>query len=135
MDRRGVTLIELLVAMVLMGLLAAIVTKTVTGKSAAAMAVLKSDLRNLASAEEAYYSIYMSYSSSVEDLDFQGSKNVRMNLRSDATGWSAQTDHEMNPDFRCALYIGRSVEPYSPAIDEGLVACSPTVGGGGCNAS
>lgn len=135
MDRRGVTLIELLVTMVLMGLLAAIVTKTVTGKSAAAMAVLKSDLRNLAAAEEAYYSLHLSYSSSVEELDFQNSKNVRMELRSDATGWSAQTDHELNPDFRCALYMGESVEPYSPAIAEGVIACSPRVGGSGCSGS
>jgi prepilin-type N-terminal cleavage/methylation domain-containing protein len=125
MDRRGVTLVELLVTMALMGLLAAIVTKAVTRKTAAAQAVLKSDLRNMAVAQEAYFSDHLAYAETIDNLGFQGSQNVNFRLRADATGWAARSSHELNPEYRCALYIGRSVEPYSPSVEEGKINCMP----------
>lgn len=125
MDRRGVTLVELLITMALMGLLAAIVTKALTGKTAAAQAVLKSDLRNMAVAQEAYFSEHLAYAETIDELGFQGSQNVNFLLRADATGWSARSSHEVNPEYRCALYIGKSVEPYSPAMEEGKINCMP----------
>jgi prepilin-type N-terminal cleavage/methylation domain-containing protein len=133
MDRRGVTLVELLITMALMGLLAAIVTKSVTRKSAAAQAVLKSDLRNMAAAQEAYFSDHFSYAPSLDELDFQGSKSVSFEMGGDATGWAARSNHELNPDYSCALYMGESVEPFSPATEEGKIRCTPNVGGGGCS--
>ncbi|MGD2217781.1 MAG: hypothetical protein PVJ64_13580 [Gemmatimonadales bacterium] len=93
--------------MALMGLLAAIVTKAITRKTVAAQAVLKSDLRNMATAEEAYFSDHLTYAETIAGLGFQGSQNV---------------DY---PDYRCALYVGRSVEPYSPALEEGKINCMP----------
>ncbi len=125
MDRRGVTLVELLITMALMGLLAAIVTKAVTGKTVVAQAVLKSDLRNMAAAQEAYFSDHLAYAETVGELGFQASQNVNFLLRAHATGWSARSSHELNPEYRCALYIGRSVEPYSPATEEGKINCMP----------
>ncbi|UCC71125.1 MAG: prepilin-type N-terminal cleavage/methylation domain-containing protein [Gemmatimonadota bacterium] len=121
MDRRGVTLIELLITMALMGLLAAIVTKAVTRKTAAAQAVLKSDLRNFAAAQEAYFSDHLAYAKAIGELEFQASKSVSFETRADATGWSARSSHELNPDYSCALYMGESVEPFSPAIEEGKI--------------
>jgi type IV pilus assembly protein PilA len=133
MDRRGVTLVELLITMALMGLLAAIVTKAVTRKTAAAQAVLKSDLRNMASAQEAYFADHMVYAETMDELDFHGSKSVSFELRADATGWAARSSHELDEDYRCALFIGTSVEPYSPAVEEGKINCTPATGGGGCS--
>lgn len=133
MDRRGVTLVELLITMALMGLLAAIVTKAVTRKTAAVQAVLKSDLRNLATAQEAYFSDHLAYAESIDELEFEASHEVNFSLRADATGWAARSSHELNPEYRCALYLGRGVEPYSPSLEEGKINCMPRAGGGGCS--
>jgi len=54
--RRGFTLIELLIVVVIIGVLAAIaIPKFQNTKGKANLAYLKSDLRNLATAEEAFY--------------------------------------------------------------------------------
>lgn len=132
MTEDGITLIELLVAMMLMALLAAIATKTLTSNAAAFQAAMKSDLRNLASAEEAYFSLHQAYASSLEDLDFQTSPRVRVTLRASTHGWSAKTEHEARADYACAIYCGSGVTPYAPATEEGVLACSPS-GGGGCS--
>ena len=54
-SRRGFTLIELLIVVVIIGILAAIgIPKFAATKEKAMMAQMKSDLRNLATAQEAY---------------------------------------------------------------------------------
>ncbi|PYO28543.1 MAG: pilin, partial [Gemmatimonadetes bacterium] len=56
MSRRGFTLIELLIVVVIIGLLAAIaIPKFSNTKEKAYVAAMKSDLRNLATAEEAFF--------------------------------------------------------------------------------
>src|SRR5256884_8349912 len=56
MSRRGFTLIELLIVVVIIGLLAAIaIPKFSNTKEKAYIAAMKSDLRNLATAEEAFF--------------------------------------------------------------------------------
>jgi prepilin-type N-terminal cleavage/methylation domain-containing protein len=133
MRERGYTLVELLVVMVLMGLLATLVTKAVTKKATAAQAVLKSDLRNLAVAEEAYFSDHRAYADVVDALEYAGSKGVTFELRGNATGWAARASHDLTPDYTCALYLGDSVEPFEPATEEGKLRCTPGIGGSGCS--
>ena len=54
-NRKGFTLIELLIVVVIIGILAAIaIPKFANTKQQAYLATLKSDLRNLVTAEEAY---------------------------------------------------------------------------------
>src|SRR5947207_4483053 len=56
MNRKGFTLIELLIVVVIIGILAAIaIPKFANTKEKAYLASMKSDLRNLVTAEEAYY--------------------------------------------------------------------------------
>ncbi|MBW8773010.1 MAG: prepilin-type N-terminal cleavage/methylation domain-containing protein [Gemmatimonadetes bacterium] len=62
MNRKGFTLIELLIVVVIIGILAAIaIPKFSNTKEKAILASMKSDLRNLASAQESYYADYTSY--------------------------------------------------------------------------
>jgi type II secretion system protein G len=56
-NRKGFTLIELLIVVVIIGILAAIaIPKFAATKDKAKLAALKSDLRNIETAEEAYFS-------------------------------------------------------------------------------
>src|SRR2546428_7912594 len=56
MNRRGFTLIELLIVVVIIGILAAIaIPKFANTKEKAYISSMKSDLRNMVTAEEAYF--------------------------------------------------------------------------------
>src|SRR5512143_1502564 len=56
MSKKGFTLIELLIVVVIIGILAAIaIPKFANSKEKAILASMKSDLRNLVTAQEAFY--------------------------------------------------------------------------------
>ena len=60
-NKKGFTLIELLIVVVIIGILAAIaIPKFANTKEKAYVAAMKSDLRNLITAQEAYFSDYNS---------------------------------------------------------------------------
>lgn len=61
-NRKGFTLIELLIVVVIIGILAAIaIPKFAATKDKAKLASVKTDLRNLMTAEEAYFSDFATY--------------------------------------------------------------------------
>jgi type IV pilus assembly protein PilA len=67
-NRKGFTLIELLIVVVIIGILAAIaIPKFATTKDKAKLASIKTDLRNLMTAQEAYFSDNSTYGA-VTDL-------------------------------------------------------------------
>ena len=62
--RKGFTLIELLIVVVIIGILAAIaIPKFANTKEKAYVAAMKSDLRNLMTAEEGYFADFQAYGS------------------------------------------------------------------------
>src|SRR2546421_7985723 len=66
MNRKGFTLIELLIVVVIIGILAAIaIPKFANTKGKAYLASMKSDLRNLVTAEEAFFADSVKYSTKV----------------------------------------------------------------------
>src|SRR5438270_2473561 len=66
MNRKGFTLIELLIVVVIIGILAAIaIPKFANTKGKAYIASMKSDLRNLVTAEEAFFADSVKYSTKV----------------------------------------------------------------------
>ena len=67
MNRKGFTLIELLIVVVIIGILAAIaIPKFAKTKEKAYIASMKSDLRNMVTAEEAYFADSVKYSTNVQ---------------------------------------------------------------------
>src|SRR5258706_14676021 len=66
MNRKGFTLIELLIVVVIIGILAAIaIPKFANTKEKAYLATMKSDLRNLITAEESYFGDNTAYTSAL----------------------------------------------------------------------
>jgi prepilin-type N-terminal cleavage/methylation domain-containing protein len=123
-DNRGFTLIELLIVVVIIGILAAIaIPKFQTTKGKANAAALKSDLRNLATAEESYMFDNNSYTSVVSALSFNQSPGVILTVTTaTASGWGAIATHPASYPLTCALYFG-NVAPVAPATVEGLIGC------------
>ena len=123
--RRGFTLIELLIVVVIIGILAAVaIPKFRNSKAKAFVASMKSDLRNLATAQEAYFYENATYAADTSQINFRPSSGVEVEITSaDAQGWGARTTHPQAYPLRCALYVGTDAHRASPAVQDGLVTC------------
>ena len=123
-NRKGFTLIELLIVVVIIGILAAIaIPKFQNSKGKANAAALKSDLRNLSTAEEAYLFEAGVYSTDQTLLKYTTSPGVTITIAAaTASGWSAKATHPASYPLTCAVFYG-NVSALAPATIEGLIAC------------
>jgi prepilin-type N-terminal cleavage/methylation domain-containing protein len=123
--RSGFTLIELLIVVVIIGILASIaIPKFANTKEKAYVASMKSDLRNLATAEESYYYDTSMYSTSLGQLRFQPTDGVTITIsEADAGGWGATATHSHVPSVTCAMYVGGAA-PVAPATVEAVITCN-----------
>jgi len=110
MKRRtsGFTIIELLIVMVVIAILVAVVIPLLKGtKERAFVASMRSDLRNLETAQESYFSDWQSYTSTLAALTFRGSPNVAVSIDSGtATGWGANAAHSATSET-CTIAVSR----------------------------
>jgi len=124
MNRKGFTLIELLIVVVIIGILAAIaIPKFANTKEKAYIASMKSDLRNLVTAEEAYFADSVKYTTTVGagGVTFNvttGNNNPTLALTAD--GWTG-TISNINTTKTCAIFIGSTA--IAPASKEGEPKC------------
>lgn len=125
MKAKGFTLIELLIVVVIIGILAAIaIPKFANTKQKAYVAQMKSDLKNLATAEEAFFYDSAFYTTSQPALNnYRTSTGVTINiLEATPQGWSARAIHGQT-SRQCVLYSGAAT-PVAPATFEGKITCT-----------
>lgn len=129
LNRKGFTLIELLIVVVIIGILAAIaIPKFANTKEKATVASMKSDLRNMATAQEGYYADFNLYTTSLVDLNnFQASgQNVLTVNGATLAGWDATaTNASLTGAIQqCHIAVGANVGANGTTTD-GVVICTP----------
>jgi prepilin-type N-terminal cleavage/methylation domain-containing protein len=121
--RRGFTLIELLIVVVIIGILAAIaIPKFATTKEKAYVASMKSDLRNLVTAQESYFADQVSYTTTQANLNYNPSTgNTVVIGTATGTGWNA-TSTNTGTSKTCGIYVGSASAPVA-GQNEGEPKC------------
>jgi type II secretory pathway pseudopilin PulG len=120
-------LIELLIVVVIIGILAATaLPKFAATKEQAYVSRMRSDLRNIATAETAYEADNGAfYNGPVPGgaLLYNPSEGVTITLSNVTnTGWAATATHA-STTRTCAIYVGTG-GPIGPATIDGLLACT-----------
>jgi type IV pilus assembly protein PilA len=140
-NRKGFTLIELLIVVVIIGILAAIaIPKFANTKEKAVLAGMKSDLRNLVTAEEGFFSDNQTYSTTLGAAQVNTAAggacggtvvfvptagNVIVPASCTSAGWNATVT---NPTLKgaiktCGIYVGSGAPPNAAVVNEGAPAC------------
>jgi prepilin-type N-terminal cleavage/methylation domain-containing protein len=146
MSRKGFTLIELLIVVVIIGILAAIaIPKFANTKEKAVVASMKSDLRNLVTAQEAFFSDNNDYGAGTYKGDgtvynqlnglagagrlafTPSANNTVVLVYIDAAGWSATATNPAvisTASDVCGVYTGVAANSPNAAVKaEGAPAC------------
>jgi prepilin-type N-terminal cleavage/methylation domain-containing protein len=113
-NAKGFTLIELLIVVVIIGILAAIaIPKFANTKEKAYVAAMKSDLRNLVTAQESYFADNVTYTTSLTNLNFTSSTGVTVTPgTATGTGWNATAKHN-GTSKTCGIFVGNATAPVS----------------------
>jgi len=125
---QGFTLIELLIVVVIIGVLAAIaIPKFANTKEKAIVAAMKSDLRNFAGVQEAFWQANQTYyAGPIPDpsVPFTPTQGVVVTIiNSSAAGWSAKAEGLPVTKQICYIFYG-TTPPVPPATADAAVACN-----------
>ncbi len=122
-NAKGFTLIELLIVVAIIGILAAIaIPKFANTKEKAYLVAMKSDLRNIVTAQETYFADNTTYTTSTTALNLIISPGVALSVgTATAGGWSATASHNATTRT-CGIYVGTASPPVA-GQNEGEPRC------------
>jgi len=110
---------------VIIGILVTVlIPRWAAARDKASVAAMTSDLRNLATAEEAYFDDYSAYAPSPAQLSMYApsSGTTVQILEATGGGWSASASSTWTLR-QCYVFYGNAV-PVGPATLEGLITCN-----------
>ena len=126
-QRSGFTLIELLIVMMLVGILALIVWARFGGiYERAYRSSMVSDLRTVASAQELYYAVNMTYGGVTDLTSYSPTDGVTVTINhADNLGFAAVATHAGAPTVSCAYYTGDvPAGTHDPATQPDVPMCN-----------
>jgi Tfp pilus assembly protein PilE len=108
---------------VIIGILAAIaIPKFANTKEKAYIAGMKADLRNLVTAQEAYFADNVTYASVLSNLNYNVSAGNTVAISSaTGTGWAATSKNNATTKT-CGIFVGSATAPIT-GQNEGAPAC------------
>ena len=138
--RTGFTLIELLIVVVIIGILVAIaIPKFANTKEKAVVASMKSDLRNLVTAQDSFFSDNQDYAGGTDPATQTDGKagagkvafgpsagNMIAVEYGSAAGWSATVTNpavKSPASDQCGVYVGSAAAPDASLTTEGAPGC------------
>jgi len=86
------------------------------------LASMKSDLRNLITAEEAYFTDSVKYTRSLRAMHFQATTGVTIAVVLTSDGFNATAKQARAPGWTCGIFVG-SVNGHAEVQKEGVPAC------------
>ena len=124
LNRKGFTLIELLIVVVIIGILAAIaIPKFSNTKEKAYLAAMKSDLRNLVTAQESYFADQNVYGALADLSTYYNSSAGVTVVATPTAGISHKATATHSGTVQtCAIYINEAFS--APATSEGAPGCA-----------
>jgi type IV pilus assembly protein PilA len=126
MNRKGFTLIELMIVVIIIGVLAAIaIPRFSRSKGTAYVTAMRSDLRNLVPAEGGFFADSARYTNDLANLGFKGSVGTVAPTIVSGTGyWSATNSHTQLANTSCGIAVG-TTNPLVSTAGEAEVVCRP----------
>ena len=122
--RRGFTIIEMLMVMVVIGILATLAfARLQNTKDKATIASMTSDLRAVTEEQEAFYFDHRFYSPTTDSLNPNYTVGNTITIHeATASGWSGSV---ANPKVtkQCYVVVGNAV-PVGSATNDGAISCS-----------
>ena len=120
--RRGLTTVQTIVAVVVVGAVLAVGIPFVARRSSKGdMTAARADLQELARAQEGWFYERAAYAPSADTLKVKASEGVRLTVtEATSTGWSATAVAPSGA--RCAVYFG-AARPVAPATVAGQISC------------
>lgn len=129
-EKRGALPNRMDAALLVLGIVASVAGFTVFARRPewtlqdSLVVTMKSDLRNLVTAEDAYFTEHGVYAGTLSDLGARYRANEGVNISLDASGPAFQASARHDRVTRtCAIFVGAT--PIAPAVEEREPACTP----------